>query len=249
MLVQSNKITEHPDCSPSHPMLRLANELLRSIAAQLESLLYRHNVQQSGSSALRWAALHGQGRTARKAIDAGSEGIGEALGLSAENGHEEVTRILLAIDGVDGDSRDERGRIPLSRAAGKGHESIVKLLLDSGEADIDSRDDDGWTPFSEAADYYDPPEDLAKKDEIKAYFELPQRPVADPLAWWIARKDEYPRLAKMALDYLTIPSTACECERCFSRTKLTIGTQRHSLRAETIEMLACLKIWVRNKRV
>ncbi|SCO92619.1 uncharacterized protein FRV6_16747 [Fusarium oxysporum] len=54
-------------------------------------------------------------------------------------------------------------------------------------------------------------------------------------------------LAKMALDYLTIPSTACECERCFSRT--TIGTQRHSLRAETIQMLACSKIWVRNKRV
>jgi hypothetical protein len=97
-------------------------------------------------------------------------------------------------------------------------------------------------------DYYDPPEDLAKKDEIKAYFELPQRPVADPLLWWIVRKDEYPRLAKMALDYLTIPSTACECERCFSRTKLTIGTQRHSLRAETIEILACLKIWIRNRR-
>ena len=97
-------------------------------------------------------------------------------------------------------------------------------------------------------DYYDPPEDLAKKDEIKAYFELPQRPVADPLAWWIARKDEYPRLAKMALDYLTIPSTACECERCFSRTKLTIGTQRHRLKAETIDMLACVKIWVRNRR-
>ena len=87
-----------------------------------------------------------------------------------------------------------------------------------------------------------------QKDEIQAYFELPQRPVADPLLWWIVRKDEYPRLAKMALDYLTIPSTACECERCFSRTKLTIGTQRHSLRAETIEILACLKIWIRNRR-
>ena len=49
-------------------------------------------------------------------------------------------------------------------------------------------------------DYYDPPEDLAKKDEIKAYFELLQCPVADPLAWWIAWKDEYPYLAKMALD-------------------------------------------------
>ncbi|KAH7119457.1 hypothetical protein B0J13DRAFT_392787, partial [Dactylonectria estremocensis] len=73
------------------PMLRLASELLRSIATQLESerdvnalartnsrlfscldpFLYRHNVQQSESSALRWAALHGQGRTARKAIGAG----------------------------------------------------------------------------------------------------------------------------------------------------------------------------------
>ncbi|KAH7140446.1 hypothetical protein B0J13DRAFT_64326 [Dactylonectria estremocensis] len=137
---------------PSHPMLRLANELLRSIAGQLESekdvnalartnsslfscldpFLYRHNMQQSGSSALRWAALHGQGRTARKAIDAGSEGIGEALGLSAENGHEEVTRILLAIDGVDGDSRDERGRRPLSRAAAKGHDQSSSFSWTQG---------------------------------------------------------------------------------------------------------------------
>ncbi|KAH7124381.1 hypothetical protein EDB81DRAFT_598735, partial [Dactylonectria macrodidyma] len=78
--------------------------------------------------------------TARKARDAESEGTGEALGLSAENGHEGVTRILLAIDGVDGDSRDKRGRTPLSRAAANGHESIVKLLLDTGRVEIDSRD-------------------------------------------------------------------------------------------------------------
>ncbi|KAH7176055.1 hypothetical protein EDB81DRAFT_634621, partial [Dactylonectria macrodidyma] len=63
-----------------------------------------------------------------------------------KNGHEEVTRILLAIDGVDRDWRGKDGRTPLSYAAAEGHESIIKPLPDLGRVEIDSRDDDGRTP-------------------------------------------------------------------------------------------------------
>ncbi|KAH7110423.1 putative ankyrin repeat-containing protein [Dactylonectria estremocensis] len=166
-------------------MLRLPIELLLRIAAHLESerdvnafartnrwlffcldpFLYRRNVEQSDSSALQWAAACGRERTARRAIDAGSEGTGEALRLSATNGHEEVTRILLAVDGVDGNSRDDDGQTPLSHAAAEGHESVVRLLLDSGKnghldvaqlfveagADKEAKDDYGRTALHRAA--------------------------------------------------------------------------------------------------
>ena len=68
------------------PLLDLPNELLRNISENLESerdinaiaqanrrlyclldsYLYRYNIQQSGSSALLWAARHGQEVTAAR---------------------------------------------------------------------------------------------------------------------------------------------------------------------------------------
>ena len=70
------------------PLLDLPNELVRNISEYLESeryinaiaqancrlshlldsYLYRYNVQQSGSSALLWAARHGQEVTAQKSL-------------------------------------------------------------------------------------------------------------------------------------------------------------------------------------
>jgi hypothetical protein len=102
------------------------------------------------------------------------------------------------------------------------------------------------TPTTLAGDdFYDQPEDPAQKDELPAYFSGPLLPVKDPLEWWRKKKEDFPRLSRMAFNLLTIPPTACECERCFSRTKLTVGTQRHSLHERSMEMLACLKIWGR----
>ena len=49
------------------------------------------------------------------------------------------------------DSRDDRGRTPLSYAAEGGHEAIVRLLL-SREVDVNSQDDRGRTPLSYAAE-------------------------------------------------------------------------------------------------
>jgi hypothetical protein len=78
----------HNTCYFSNAMLNLPNELLRDISEYLESerdinavvqsnrrlyrlldsYLYRHNVQQPGSSALLWAARHGQEATAQKSL-------------------------------------------------------------------------------------------------------------------------------------------------------------------------------------
>ncbi|KAF2177263.1 hypothetical protein K469DRAFT_677513, partial [Zopfia rhizophila CBS 207.26] len=75
------------------PLLRLANELLKCIAESLGSerdinaftqinrrlydllnlYLYRHNIQDSGSSALLWAAIHGQEATAQRLLGEGAD--------------------------------------------------------------------------------------------------------------------------------------------------------------------------------
>ena len=45
--------------------------------------------------------------------------------LAAFNGHDIITRLLLAEDNVDMESKDDRGRTPLSLAAENGHEAVV----------------------------------------------------------------------------------------------------------------------------
>lgn len=51
----------------------------------------------------------------------------------------------------------------------------------------------------------------------------------------------------MALDILAIPAMAADCERSFSIiTKLTLSSQRHVMKWETIGMLQIPKNWLKN---
>jgi ankyrin repeat protein len=59
---------------------------------------------------------------------------------------------LLAIDGVDPNSKDKYGRTPLSWTAERGHEAVVKLLLEKG-AELESKSSIfDRTPLSWAAE-------------------------------------------------------------------------------------------------
>ena len=49
----------------------------------------------------------------------------------------------------------------------------------------------------------------------------------------------------MAIDIHSIPAMSSEPERVFSGAKHTVSDQRNSLKAETIELLECLKSWFR----
>lgn len=42
-------------------------------------------------------------------------------------------------------------------------------------------------------------------DEFDRYLSTPPEPVDNPIAWWYERQEMYPRLSRMALDYLSIP--------------------------------------------
>lgn len=49
----------------------------------------------------------------------------------------------------------------------------------------------------------------------------------------------------MAIDIYSIPAMSSEPERVFSQAKRTISDHKASLKAETIELLECMKSWFR----
>lgn len=50
----------------------------------------------------------------------------------------------------------------------------------------------------------------------------------------------------MALDLLSAPAMSSEDERLFSHAKLTVTSQRHGMKARTLEMLQMVKAWDRS---
>jgi hypothetical protein len=66
----------------------------------------------------------------------------------------------------------------------------------------------------------------------------------DPLQWWKMNQNQFPRLAKMAMDFLSIPSTSVPSEECFSISKNLITDTRNRLAGKTIRSCMCLKSWL-----
>ncbi|KAK5988788.1 hypothetical protein PT974_05110 [Cladobotryum mycophilum] len=81
--------------------------------------------------------------------------------------------------------------------------------------------------------------------ELEKYLDLDLQGVEDPVKWWISQQQAFPTLSKLALDLLAVPAMAADCERAFSLCKLTLSSQRLSMRSSTLEMLQCLKNWLR----
>ena len=65
--------------------------------------------------------------------------------------------------------------------------------------------------------------------------------------WWLQspQRAQFPLLARMAIDILSIPAILSEVERVFSTTKKTIDQGRWRLQADTIKALECLKSWLK----
>ena len=91
------------------------------------------------------------------------------------------------------------------------------------------------------------------QSELDQYY-LGDRPslssVKDPLEWWHTEdKKQYPTLYRIALDFLSIPATSCECERVFSQAKKLITDERNCLKADSIEACELQKNWLLNEAV
>jgi hAT family C-terminal dimerisation region len=68
---------------------------------------------------------------------------------------------------------------------------------------------------------------------------------SDPLAWWKTHAAEFPGLARMSLDMLTIPASTANVERVFSQAKLIVTDARSVLDAELAGKMASLGSWYR----
>jgi len=81
-------------------------------------------------------------------------------------------------------------------------------------------------------------------DEFNLYINSPTaNDNINPLEWWKINEIQYPGLAKMARDYLAIPSTSVPSEQCFSISKNLITDNRNRLAGKTIRASMCLKSW------
>jgi len=67
--------------------------------------------------------------------------------------------------------------------------------------------------------------------------------------WWWDHKKEYPTLYQDALDTLSIPAMATECERVFSSAKKLLTPDRNALKDDIIEATECLKAWWKDELI
>jgi hypothetical protein len=88
------------------------------------------------------------------------------------------------------------------------------------------------------------------EDEYEVWRRQPTLDEDDPLAlnpvqYWQLQAQQYPVLAKFAIDVLTVPAAATNCERTFSELGDMLGTRRLQMKPELIAALQCLKSWKR----
>ena len=66
-----------------------------------------------------------------------------------------------------------------------------------------------------------------------------------PLQYWSAKRFEYPRVAKMAIDILSIPAMAAECERTFSSAGSMVSPRRTRLDSSTVSLAQTVRSWLK----
>lgn len=74
-----------------------------------------------------------------------------------------------------------------------------------------------------------------RRNDFDRYIEIPNDPdIVDSLSWWRENQANYPTLAKMARDTLSVPASGSTVERVFSISGRLAIWQRNRLNAETI---------------
>ena len=59
--------------------------------------------------------------------------------------------------------------------------------------------------------------------------------VGDPIKYWVDRRNKYPQLAGVAIDYLTIPASSTPAERAFSTAGESTSGRRNRLEGKNLE--------------
>ncbi|TFY79033.1 hypothetical protein EWM64_g4980 [Hericium alpestre] len=82
--------------------------------------------------------------------------------------------------------------------------------------------------------------------ELEEYLRSPVEKVKDPVQWWFSKRHVYPKLSRMALDYLSIPATSTAVERVFSQGRQLLHFTRNRLSPYSIRAYLCLGSWSRH---
>lgn len=82
--------------------------------------------------------------------------------------------------------------------------------------------------------------------ELDRYLALRIEEKVKPLLWWQAHEYEFPILAQISRDYLSIQATSVACEQAFSVAGNTITKTRNRLDPETARSILCAKSWIEN---
>jgi hypothetical protein len=96
-----------------------------------------------------------------------------------------------------------------------------------------------------------------KRDEYEQYLQADHyldcesedsqsKKAVDLCAFWASCETQYPSLARMAFDMLSIPAMSSECERMFSSTKILLSDRRARMKEDIIEASECLRSWFRS---
>ncbi|KAF2848328.1 MFS general substrate transporter [Plenodomus tracheiphilus IPT5] len=88
------------------------------------------------------------------------------------------------------------------------------------------------------------------EDEYKIWKQQPALAEEDwlslnPLLYWESVTGQFPILLKFAINVLTIPAAAADCERTFSELGDMLGTRRLHMKPELVSALQSLKSWKR----
>ncbi|EJD36354.1 hypothetical protein AURDEDRAFT_174551 [Auricularia subglabra TFB-10046 SS5] len=90
-----------------------------------------------------------------------------------------------------------------------------------------------------------------EEDTLDAYLEAPVVPVevidaaGGLLAYWESQRAKRPRLAQMALDFLTAPASSVDAERAFSGGRLQVNHMQHNISSQAFRAKMVLGSWYR----
>ena len=63
---------------------------------------------------------------------------------------------------------------------------------------------------------------------------------SNPLTWWKSHETKYPRLTKLAQEYLSVPATSIPSERTFSVAGLTVSNLEANLDPDSVDQIIFL---------
>ncbi|KAL4985275.1 ankyrin repeat-containing domain protein [Aspergillus falconensis] len=129
----------------------------RHLYCLLSDLLLRNNMQDSNSSALIYAAQHGNLTVVQRMIELGADidatdpDAYTALDCAASEGHADIVRYLLD-KGARHRFTPERPCTPLCAAAAAGHTDVVRIFLDHHGSEPERQQDDDQSTLPASPD-------------------------------------------------------------------------------------------------